>query len=109
MRLRIASIYIAVGLGALIVTLFHNPRALIPQRPYWGWILVRMLLLASLALLGTLLLLGVEDDLAVFEEESRDHAVAWRAVWISFLIGVLASATFVAASALVDYLDRVFA
>jgi hypothetical protein len=105
-RLRIVSIYIGVGLGALIVALALNPKALVPHPPYWGWIFVRLLLIASLAALGTLLVFGVEDDLAVFEEESREHAMEWRAVWISFLVGVLASATFAAASALVDYLDR---
>ena len=107
--LRIASIYIAVGLGALTVALVLNPKALVPRPPYGGWIFVRVLLIASLAALGTLLVLGVEDDLAVFEEESRQRAIEWRAVWISYLVGVLASATFVAASALVDYLDRRFA
>lgn len=104
--LRIGSIYAAVGLGALIVTLVVNPKALVPHAPYSGWIFVRLLLIASLAALGTLLVLGVEDDLAIFAEESRERSIEWRAVWISFLVGVLASATFVAASALVDYLDR---
>jgi len=30
----------------------------------------------------------------------------WRAVGLAFLISALASATFIAAAALVDYLDR---
>jgi hypothetical protein len=35
----------------------------------------------------------------------RDRAIFWRAVGLAFLISALASATFVAVSAFVDYLD----
>lgn len=105
-RLQIAAIFIAVGLGALTVTLLHDPMALIPHRPYGRWILVRIPVLSSLALLGLLLVLG--DDRPVFDDtdDSRDRAMFWRAVGLAFLIGVLASATFVAVLALVRYLDR---
>jgi len=69
------------------------------------------LLLAALAVLGTLLVFGVEDDLAYFEEpdDSLPRAVDWRVVGIAFAVGALASATFIAASAFVDYLDRITA
>ena len=108
-RLEIAAIFGAVGLGALIVTLVHDPMALVPKPPYGTWIFVRALQLASLASLGMLCVLGLEDDLDVFDESdrSRDRAIAWRAVVIAFLMSALASATFIAVSALVDHLDRI--
>jgi hypothetical protein len=40
-------------------------------------------------------------------ENSYDHATFWRVAGIAFLISALATATFIAASAFVDYLDRV--
>ena len=48
---QIAGIFIAVGLGALTVTLLHDPRALIPHRPYGPWIFLRVMVLSSLAIL----------------------------------------------------------
>jgi len=39
-RLQIVGIFIAVGLGALTITLLHDPKALIPNAPYGDWILV---------------------------------------------------------------------
>jgi hypothetical protein len=107
-RFQIAAIFIAVGLGALTVTLLHDPMALIPHPPYRRWIFVRMLLLSSLALLGVLLLFGVEDDPFDLHDTdgSRDRAIRWGVVGLAFLISALASATFVAVSALVAYLDR---
>jgi hypothetical protein len=107
-RLQIAAIFIAVGLGALTVTLLHDPMALIPHPPYGPWILVRLLLLSSLAVLGMLLVFGIVDDRTDLEDsdDSLDRAIFWRAVGLAYLISALASATFIAASALVDYLDR---
>jgi hypothetical protein len=61
-RLQIGAILIAVGLGALTVTLLHDPVALIPAPPYGRWILARLLVLSSLAALGILLMFGVVDD-----------------------------------------------
>jgi UDP-N-acetylmuramyl pentapeptide phosphotransferase/UDP-N-acetylglucosamine-1-phosphate transferase len=61
-RLQIEAIFIAVYLGALTVTLLHDPTALIPHPPYGPWIFVRLLVLSSLAVLGILLVLGVVDD-----------------------------------------------
>ena len=47
---------------------------------------------------------GIEDPL-----DRIERAIVWRAVGLAFLISALASATFIAASALVDWLDRVTA
>jgi hypothetical protein len=103
----IAAIFIAVGLGALTVTLLHDPMALIPQPPYGRWIIVRLLLLSSLAVLSILLVFGVVDDRTDIDDTdgSPDRAIFWRVVGLAFLISALASATFVAVSAFVDYLD----
>jgi hypothetical protein len=105
LRLQIAAIFFAVGLGALSVTLAHDPRALVPQPPYGRWIFVRMLQVASLASLGMLLVFGIVDDRDDFEDDALDRAIFWRVVGLAFLISAIASATFIAVSALVDYLD----
>jgi len=106
--LQIAAIFIAVGLGALTVTLLYDPMALIPHPPYGSWIFVRILVLSSLGSLGILLVLGIFDDGTDNDDTdgSLDRAIFLRAVGLAFLVSALASATFVAASALVDYLDR---
>lgn len=107
---QIAAIFIAVGLGALTVTLLHDPTALIPRPPYGPWIIVRMLALSSLAALGMLLVFGVVDDRDSDDADGvRDPPNHWRAIGLAFLISALASATFLAVSAFVDYLDRVTA
>jgi hypothetical protein len=107
-RLRIASILIAVGLGSLTVILLHDPTVLVPHQPYGPWIFVRVLVLASLAALALILVMGVEDDLGIFDEAeiARDHATQWRAIALAFFVSALGTATCVAASAFVDYLDR---
>ena len=106
--LEIAAIFVAVGLGALAVTLLHDPMALIPRPPYGEWIFVRILALASLGALGLLLVFGVVDDRADIEDAdgALDPAIFRRVLALAFLISALATATFVAVSALVDYLDR---
>jgi hypothetical protein len=108
LRLQIAAIFIAVGLGALTVTLLHDRMALIPHPPYGCWIFVRLLALSSLATLGILLVFGVVDDRTDIDDTDGipDRAIFWRVVGLAFLISALASATFVAVSAFVDYLDR---
>lgn len=106
-RLQIASIFVAVGLGALAVTLLYDPMALVPRRPYGEWIFVRMLSLCSLAALGMLLVFGVVDDRDDDDDSALDRAAYLRVVGVAFLVSALASATFIGASALVDYLDRV--
>jgi len=106
-RHQIAAIFIAVGLGALTVTLLHDLMALVPRPPYGPWIFVRLLVLSSLAALGILLVFGVVDDRSDSDDTNDlpDRAMFWRAVGLAFLISALASATFVAVSVLVDYLD----
>ena len=106
--LEIAAIFGAVGLGALTVTLLHDPMALIPRPPYGEWILVRIFALSSLGALGLLLVFGIVDDRADIEDAdgSLDPAVFRRALVLAFLISALATATFIAVSAFVDYLDR---
>jgi hypothetical protein len=107
LRLQIVAIFIAVGLGALTVTLLHDPMALIPHSPYGRWIFVRLLALSSLAVLGILFVFGVVDDRTDIDDTdgSLDRAIFWRVVGLAFLTSALACATFVAASAFVDYLD----
>jgi len=106
--LQIASIFIAVGLGALAVTLLYDPTALVPRRPYGEWIFVRVLVLCSLAGLGLLLTFGVVDDRLDGDDADSvlDRAAYWRVVALAFFVSALASATFIAVSAFVDYLDR---
>lgn len=96
---QIAGIFIAVGLGALTVTLLHDPRALIPHRPYGPWIFLRVLVLSSLAILGVLLVFGVVNDRPEFDNPAGDRATFWRAAGLAFLISALATATFLAAAA----------
>jgi hypothetical protein len=104
-RLNIAAIFIAVGLGALVVTVLHDPAALIPRAPYFHW----LFLVFSLAALGLLIVLALGDDPEELQDTvaSSGHFIHWRAVGLAFLMSAVASATFIAASALVDYLDRV--
>lgn len=107
LRLNIAAIFIAVGLGALAVILPYNAEALIPRPPYYHWIF----LLFSLAGLAMLFVFGIAEE---FEETddavgSSDRSILWRAVGLAFIASALASATFIGATALVDYLDRAVA
>lgn len=103
-----AAIFLAVGLGALTVTLLHDPAALIPHPPYGEWIFVRLMVLGSLAALGMILLLGVLDEPTDLDDTDplRDRAVFWRAVGLAYLTSALACATFLAVSALLDWLDH---
>ena len=114
-RLEIAAVFIAVGLGALTVTFLYDPGALIPHPPYFiphppyrDWIIGRMFALAALACLGMILLFGLEDELESTDDTdgARNRPIHWFVIGLAFLISALASATFVAVSALVDYLDR---
>ena len=109
MRLRnqIAAIFIAVGLGALIVVLVHEPRTLVPHPPYGTWIVMRLMALGGLATLGLLLTFGVLDDpFDIPEPDTADPPFNWRVVGLAFLISVLACATVIATTALTEYLDR---
>jgi hypothetical protein len=107
-RFQIVGIFIAPGLGGLTVTLLHDRQALIPHVPYGGWILARLFVVASLASLGMVFVLGLEDGLADTDETdgSPSRPVHWGVIGLAYMIGALASAAFIGASALVDYLDR---
>lgn len=104
-RLNVTAVFVAVGLGAVIVTLLYDPAALIPRPPYVHWIFLAF----SLAALALLIVLGLGDDPEELEDTVRsgEHFIHWRAVGLAFVVSALASATFIAASTLVDYLDRV--
>jgi hypothetical protein len=105
---QIAAIFIAVGLGALTVTLLHDHTALIPRPPYGPWIMGRIIVLLALAPVGILVVLGLEDDSDDTDDTdgSYDPAMIRRAVVHAYLISAFASAVFLGFSALVDYLDR---
>jgi len=107
-RLEIAAVFIAVGLGALTVTLVYDPLAVVPHPPYRGWIVERIFVLLSLAALGMILLFGLEDEESEREDTngSPDRPINWFVIGLAFLISALASVAFIAASAFVDYLDR---
>ena len=109
-RLEIAAVFIAVGLGALTVTLLYEPGALVPRPPFGSWIVGRVFALFSLAALGMILVLGLEDEFAETNDtdDSPTRPMNWFAIGLAFLISALASVTFIAASAFTDYLDRVF-
>jgi len=104
LRLHIAAIFIAVGLGAVAVILLYNPQALIPRPPYYYWIF----LLFALATLGMLFVFGIAEEFEEIDDTagSSDRRIHWRAVGLAFVASALASATFIGATALVDYLDR---
>ena len=101
--INIAAVFVAVGLGALTVILLHDPGALVPRPPYIQWVFA----LFALASLGMILVLGVVEDVEERDDEgSRGFPVHWRAVGLAYLTSALATATFIGASALVNYLDR---
>jgi len=91
--------FIGVGAGAVTVVLFYNPRALIPRPPYLPWLFT----VAALGALAMVLALGLEDGWA--EDDEVDHAERWRAAVLAYVIGVVASGTFVAAVGLLDLVD----
>ena len=99
MRLNIAAIFTAVGLGAASVILVYSPAALIPRAPYIAWISAFF----SLAALAMILVLGLIED---FEDVDDTRLIHWRAVVLAFLTSAVACAAFIGFSALADYLDR---
>jgi hypothetical protein len=107
-RLQIAAVFIAVGLGALTVTLLYDPGVLVPHPPYGRWILERAFALASLFALGLLLVLDLGDGIDDLDDTGPLHQdIFRRLVVLAFLISALACAVFIAVTALTDYLDRV--
>jgi hypothetical protein len=91
--------FLGVGAGAVTVVLFRNPIALIPHPPYWPWLFA----VGALGAFAMVLALGLEDGWA--EDDEVDHAERWRAAVLAYVIGVVASGTFVAAVGLLDLVD----
>ena len=91
--------FVGVGAGAVTVVLVHNPGALIPRPPYLVWLFA----LAALGGLAGMLAVGLEDGWA--EDEQVDPAERWRAAALAYVLGLLASVTFVAMVALLDRLE----
>jgi len=86
--LDVAIPFVAVGLGAVTVVLFYNPKALIPCPPYWPWLFI----VFALAVLGGLFALGLADG---WDDEELDNAERWKAGGLAYLVAVLASAEFI--------------
>lgn len=87
-------------LGVATVVLTHDPGALIPRPPYWPW----LMLLFTAALFGVVLQIGLEDDLDDFDEGEL-RAMRWKAAGLAYMVGIVASVTFVASVWLIDRLD----
>src|SRR5262245_5553548 len=100
--LQVTSIFGAVGLGALVVTLLYDPGALIPHPPYGDWIIGRAFAIGALFSLGLLLVLGLEDgfDDTDLAGAAYDPVTFRRALPLAFLISALSAGAFIAASAL---------
>jgi hypothetical protein len=66
------------------------------------------MLLFAAALFGVVLQLGLEDGSDDLDErdQSWEHAVRWRAAGLAYVVGVLASLTYLASVWLIDRLDR---
>ena len=63
------------------------------------------MLLVAAALFGVVLQLGLEDGLDDVDEVG-DRAMRWRAAGLGYLVGVIASVTYVAGVWLIGRLDR---
>src|SRR5213596_1026300 len=72
--------FVAVGLGAVTVGLFYDPKALLPRPPYWPWLFM-------------VFALGVEDG---WEDEAQlDQAARWKIAALAYLITLLVGAEFI--------------
>jgi hypothetical protein len=91
--------FVGVGAGAVTVVLFHNPKAMIPRPPYVPW----LFMVGALAAFAMVLALGLEDGWA--DDDEVDPAERWRAAGLAYLIGVIASVTYVACLAVLDRLE----
>lgn len=97
--------FVGVGAGAVTVVLLYDPKALIPTPPYWPWLFAVM----ALAAFAMILAMGVEDAWAEdAEDDNVDPAERWRAAVLAYVGGVVASVTFIATTALTDWLDAAF-
>ena len=96
--------FVAVPLGVATVVLIHNPAALIPRSPYWPW----LMLLVAAAMFGLVLQLGLEDGSDNVEPgvQAWERAVRWRAAGFAYLVGALASVTYLACVWVIGRLDR---
>jgi len=103
-RLPVIPPFVAVPLGVATVVLIDNPRALIPLSPYWPW----LMLLVAAACFGLVLQLGLEDDSGDLDagEQAWERAVRWRAAGLAYLVGALASVTYLACVWVIGRLDR---
>ena len=81
--------FVAVGLGAVTVGLFYDPKALLPRPPYWPW----LFMVFALGVLGGLFALGLEDG---WEDEAQlDQAARWKIAALAYLITLLVGAEFI--------------
>jgi hypothetical protein len=81
------------------VGFLHNPVALIPRPPYWPWLFAT----GALAALAMVLAVGLEEGWE--EDDQVDLAERWRAAALAYLVGVVASTTFVVSVAIIDRLE----
>jgi hypothetical protein len=97
----------AVGLGALTVALLHDPMGARPAPAVWVLDAGASTRARFASAPWHAACVGVVDDRADIDEtdDVRDRATFWRAIGFAFLVSALASAAFVAVSALVDHLD----
>ena len=83
----------------MTVALFYDPKALVPGPPYWPWLFA----VCALGTFAGILALGLEDGWA--EDDEVDPAERRRAAVLAYIAGVVASGTFVAAVALIEWLE----
>src|SRR5262245_1435867 len=88
--------FVGVGAGAVTVVLLHDPKSLIPRPPYWPWLFA----VGALGALAMVLALGLEDGWE--EDDEVNYAERWKAVVLAYVAGLVASATFVGAVALLN-------
>lgn len=93
---------VGLSLGVLTVVLFHNPKALLPRPPYWPWLMLAF----AVAGFGVVLQLGLEDGWDDGGDQSWKRTMRWRAGALAYLVGVLASVTYLVSVWLIDRLER---
>ena len=88
--------------GAATVVLLLNPKALMPNPPYWPWLMA----VGALCCFALILAMGTEDGWD--EDDAADPAERWRALGMAYLGGVVAAATFLASGPVIAWLEKVF-
>jgi hypothetical protein len=91
--------FLGAGAGAVTVILFRNPRALIPYPPYWPWLFA----VSALCALAMVLALGLEDGWE--EDDEVDTAQRRRAAVLAYIVGVIATVTYMVSVALINRLE----